>query len=194
MPEPDPARIMTFATPKALGQWLTVNHATQRELWVKMFKKRTGIPSVTWDDVVIESLCWGWIDGLKKPIDYQAYLQRVTPRTARSNWSKRNRAHAERLIREGRMPESGLVHVRAAKADGRWDNAYAVSELRVPADFLAALESKPKVKQFFETLNKSSCHAIAHGLTTAKKPETRQRRFAKFIDMLVPEEKPGVPT
>jgi uncharacterized protein YdeI (YjbR/CyaY-like superfamily) len=194
MPEPDPAKIRTFAAPKDLGRWLTVNHATERELWVKMFKRRTGIPSVTWDDVVIESLCWGWIDGLKKPIDDQAYLQRITPRTARSNWSKRNRAHAERLITEGRMTESGLVHVRAAKADGRWENAYAVRALKVPADFLAALESEPKVKQFFETLNKSSRNAIAHGLTTAKRPETRQRRFAKFIDMLVREEEPGVPT
>ena len=89
------------------------------------------------------------------------------------------------------MTESGLVHVRAAKADGRWENAYAVSEMKVPADFLAALESKPKVKQFFETLNKSSRYAIASGLITAKKPETRQRRFAKFMDMLVREEKPG---
>ena len=94
------------------------------------------------------------------------------------------------MIDEGRMTESGLVHVRAAKADGRWENAYATSEMKVPADFLAVLESKPKVKQFFETLTKSSHYVIAYGLTSAKKPETRQRRFAKFIDMLVSEEKP----
>ena len=127
---------------------------------------------------------------VKKSLDDQAYLQRVTPRTARSNWSKRNREHAERLISEGRMTESGLVHIRAAKADGRWQNAYAASEMKVPADFLAALESKPKAKQFFETLNKSSRYVIAYGLTSAKKPETRQRRFAKFIDMLARKEKP----
>jgi uncharacterized protein YdeI (YjbR/CyaY-like superfamily) len=192
MPEPDPARIMTFASPKDLGRWLKVNHAIGSELWVKIFKIKTGIPSVTWDDVVIESLCWGWIDGVKKSIDDQAYLQRVTPRKARSNWSKRNTEHVERLISEGRMTESGLVHVRAAKADGRWENAYAASEMKVPADFLAALESKPKAKQFFETLNKSSRYVIAYGLTSAKKPETRQRRFATFLDMLVREEKPGV--
>lgn len=95
------------------------------------------------------------------------------------------------MISEGRMRESGLVHVRAAKADGRWENAYAASEMKVPADFLAAPESKPKAKQFFETLNKSSRYVIAYGLTSAKKPETRQRRFAKFINMLVREEKPG---
>ena len=88
------------------------------------------------------------------------------------------------------MTESGLVHIRAAKADGRWENAYTASEMKVPADFLAALESKPKVKQFFETLTKSSHYVIAYGLTSAKKPETRQRRFANFIDMLVRKEKP----
>ena len=89
------------------------------------------------------------------------------------------------------MTESGLVHIRAAKADGRWENANTASELEVPADFLAALQSKPKANQFFETLNKSSRYVIAYGLTSAKKPETRQRRFAKFMDMLVREEKPG---
>lgn len=190
MPEPNPARIMTFASPKDLGRWLKLNHAIESELWVKIFKKKTGISSVTWDDVVVEMLCWGWIDGVKKSIDDQAYLQRVTPRKTRSNWSKRNTEHVERLISEGRMKESGLVHVRAAKADGRWENAYTVSEMKVPADFLLALETKPKAKQFFETLAKSSRSVIAHGLTSAKKPETRQRRFDKFIDMLVSEEKP----
>jgi len=191
MPEADPSKIMTFASPQAFGQWLKIHHATETELWVKIFKKGTGIPSVTWDCVVVECLCWGWIDGIKKSIDDQAYLQRVTPRKLRSNWSKRNVEHVERLISEGRMMEAGLVHVRAAKADGRWDNAYSVSEMKVPADFLAALDSKPKAKQFYETLTKSSRYVIAHGLTSAKKSETRQRRFSKYIDMLDREEKPN---
>ncbi|MCJ8296458.1 MAG: YdeI/OmpD-associated family protein [Colwellia sp.] len=190
MPEPDPLRIMTFATPKDLGEWLMVNHATESELWVKIFKKQTGIQSVSWNDVVVEVLCWGWIDGVKKAIDDQAYLQRITPRKTRSNWSKRNTEHVERLISEDRMQKSGLVHVRAAKSDGRWENAYVVSEMEVPADFLAALENQPKVKQFFETLTKSSRYVIAYGLTSAKKPETRLRRFEKFMNMLVHEEKP----
>lgn len=190
MPKPDPSRIMTFATPKDLGDWLKVHHATESELWVKIFKKDTGVQSVTWNDVVIEILCWGWIDGVRKSIDTQAYLQRITPRKARSNWSKRNTEHVERLISEGRMTEFGLMHVRAAKADGRWENAYVVSELEVPTDFLAALEAQPRVKQFFETLNKSSRYVIAYGLTSAKKPETRQRRFTKYMTMLVGEEKP----
>jgi uncharacterized protein YdeI (YjbR/CyaY-like superfamily) len=190
MPKPDPSRIMTFATPKDLSEWLKVHHATERELWIKIFKKDTGVQSVTWNDVVIEILCWGWIDGVRKSIDAQAYLQRITPRKTRSNWSKRNTEHVERLISEGRMTEFGLVHVRAAKADGRWENAYVVSELEVPTDFLAALEAQPRAKQFFETLNKSSRYVIAYGLTSAKKPETRQRRFTKYMTMLVGEEKP----
>lgn len=190
MSKADPTKIMTFASSKDLGRWLEVNHATESELWVKIFKKKTGIPTVTWNDVVIEALCWGWIDGIKKSIDDQAYLQRITPRKARSNWSKRNREHVERLIKEGRITEAGLRHVRTAKADGRWENAYTASEMKVPADFLAALDSKPKAKQFFETLTKSSHYVIAYGLTSAKKPETRQRRFAKYIDMLVSEQKP----
>jgi uncharacterized protein YdeI (YjbR/CyaY-like superfamily) len=190
MPEPDPLRIMTFVTPKDLGRWIKENYASESELWVKIYKKSTGIQSVTWNDVVIEALCWGWIDGVKKSIDDQAYLQRITPRKMRSNWSKRNTEHAARLIRESRMMESGLVHIRAAKADGRWENAYVVSEMEVPADFLAALESKLNVKAFFETLNKSSRYVIAYGLISAKKPETRLRRFAKFMNMLSHEEKP----
>jgi len=191
MPEPDPAKIMTFALPKDLGRWLKVNHATESELWVKLYKKGTGIASVTWDDVVIESLCWGWIDGVRKSLDALAYLQRITPRKARSNWSKRNREQAERLISEDRMQAPGLEQVNSAKADGRWENAYAASEMNVPADFLAALERRPKAKRFFETLNKSDRYVIAYGLTSAKKPETRQRRFDKFMDKLVLEEKPA---
>lgn len=189
MPEPDPAKIKAFITPKELGTWLKMNHATESELWIKIFKKHTGIPSVTWDDVVIESLCWGWIDGIKKSIDAQIYIQRITPRKARSNWSKRNRDHAERLMAEDRMTESGLVHIRAAKADGRWQNAYSISEMNVPEDFLVALESNPKAKAFFETLNKSNRYTIAYGLISAKKPETRLKRFEKFMSMLLHEEK-----
>jgi uncharacterized protein YdeI (YjbR/CyaY-like superfamily) len=190
MPEPDPLSIMSFVTPKDLGHWIKENHASESELWVKIYKKNTGIKSVTWNDVVIEALCWGWIDGIKKSIDDQAYLQRITPRKTLSNWSKRNTEHVERLISENRMMESGLIHIRAAKADGRWEKAYVASEMEVPTDFLAALESKPKVKEFFETLNKSSHYAIAYGLISAKKQETRLRRFEKFMNMLVHEEKP----
>lgn len=105
MLKPDPLRIISFVTPKDLCKLLKVHHATESELWVKIFKKNTGVQSVTWNDVVIDLLCWGWIDGVKKSIDDQAYLQRITPRKARSNWSKRNTEHVERLISEDRMKE-----------------------------------------------------------------------------------------
>jgi len=190
MSKPDKPKTMTFKSAKELSQWLQANHATESELLIKMFKKGSGIPSVNWNEVVIESLCWGWIDGVRKSLDDQAYLQRITPRKARSDWSKRNTEHVDRLIIEGRMKEPGLVHVRAAKKDGRWENAYTVSEIKVPADFLAALESIPQAKAFYETLTKSNRYVIAYGLESAKKPETRQRRFKKFMEKLTRKEKP----
>jgi uncharacterized protein YdeI (YjbR/CyaY-like superfamily) len=190
MPEANPQKTLSFSTASDLSDWLKANHGIETELWVKIFKKQSGVPSVTWDDVVVESLCFGWIDGIKKSIDDQAYLQRITPRKTRSIWSKRNREHVEHLISQERMEEAGLVHVRAAKADGRWENAYAVREMEVPNDFLAALEGKPKAKQFFETLNKSNRYVIAYGLLSAKKPETRQKRFTKYIDALLQGKKP----
>ena len=189
MPEPDKTRIRAFETPAAFGAWLAANHATEPELWLKIFKKASGQKSINWEEAVIELLCWGWIDGIKKSFDDDAYLQRVTPRRKGSNWSKRNREHVERLIVEGRMQEPGMVHVREAQADGRWDAAYASSEMTVPEDFLAALEQRPKAKAFFETLNRQNLYAIGYGLQAAKKPETRQKRFDKFLDMLENENK-----
>lgn len=181
---------MTFSEPQELGLWLKEHHSSEDELWVKIYKKSAKIQSVTWDDVVIESLCWGWIDGIKKSLDDKAYLQRITPRKARSNWSKRNTEHVERLISENRMQEAGLMHVRTAKEDGRWEAAYVVSEMAVPDDFIAALDNEPTAKQFYEKLNKSYRYTIAYGLISAKKAETRQRRFDKFMTMLINEEKP----
>ena len=185
------SNMMAFENSEALCQWLKSNHATESELLVQIFKQGSGIPSVSWNDVVIECLCWGWIDGVKKSLDAQSYVQRITPRKARSNWSKRNTEHVERLIEEGRMQEVGLVHVSAAKADGRWEAAYRVSEITVPEDFIAALEHKPNAKAFYATLTKSNRYVIALGLTSAKKPETRQKRFTQYLDMLVREEKPN---
>ena len=190
MPRPDPEKIRAFETADSFALWLKEHHAVERELWVKIFKKQAGILSVTWDEVVIESLCWGWIDGVKRSIDNQAYLQRITPRTARSIWSKRNTEHVERLITEGRMREPGLSQVRAAKFDGRWNAAYKVSEMKVPSDFVKALDARPDVKAFFDSLPKSSRSVIAVGLASAKRAETRERRFDTFIDMLVRQERP----
>lgn len=190
MPNPTSQNTLMFSTANELADWLRSHHDSETELWVKIFKKQSGVMSVTWDDVVIESLCWGWIDGIKKSLDDQAYLQRITPRKARSVWSKRNRNHVERLIAEGRMEEVGLAHVRAAQADGRWEAAYSVSEMEVPEDFIKALDDNPEAKAFFSTLTKSSRYVIAHGLTSAKRAETRKRRFSKFMDSLKHSQKP----
>lgn len=190
MPEPDQARIQAFEDSAAFWNWLEQHHASEPELWLKIYKKRSGQKSINWEEAVVEALCWGWIDGIKKSFDDEAYLQRFTPRQKSSNWSKRNREHVERLIAEGRMQEVGMVHVRAAQADGRWETAYAPpSEMTVPEDFLAALEERPKAKAFFETLNRQNLYAIAYRLQTAKKPETRQKRLEQFLAMLEKGEK-----
>ena len=191
MPIPEPSKTQSFKTPHDLQMWLALNSTTETELWIKIFKKKTEVQSVTWTDVVNEALCVGWIDGIKKSIDEQTYVQRISPRKARSPWSKRNREIAERLILEGRMTENGLAQVDAAKSDGRWKNAYTASEIEVPIDFITTLEEEPKAKQFFETLSKSSRYVIALGLTSAKKPETRQKRFEKYLAMLRVEQKPS---
>ena len=139
---------------------------------------------------MIEALCWGWIDGVKKSLDDEAYLQRFTPRRQGSNWSQRNREHVERLMAAGRMQEVGLVHVRAAQADGRWEAAYApASEMTMPPDFLALLEQRPAAKAFFQTLNRQNQYAIGYRLQTAKKPATRQKWVEKILEMLDKGEK-----
>jgi uncharacterized protein YdeI (YjbR/CyaY-like superfamily) len=190
MLEPKKERIQAFADPAAFCTWLKNNHDSETELWVKIFKKGSGQQSINWEEAVIESLCWGWIDGVKKPLDEATYLQRFTPRRRNSNWSKRNREHVERLISDNRMQESGLVHVLVAQADGRWAAAYAPSsEMTLPEDFLAALEHMPKAKMFFASLNKANRYAIAYRLQTARKPETRQKRFVALLTMLENGEK-----
>ncbi len=191
MPEPDKSRIHPFEDAAAFHAWLAANHDSETELWLKIYKKASGRKTITWQEAVVEALCWGWIDSVKKSLDAEAYLQRFTPRRPKSNWSKINREHVERLIAEGRMQESGMVHVRAAQADGRWEAAYPpVSEMQVPDDFMAALDARPQAKAFFETLTRQSHYTIGYGLHTAKRPETRQRRFDKYLTRLENGEKP----
>jgi uncharacterized protein YdeI (YjbR/CyaY-like superfamily) len=190
MPEPNPSRIHAFEDPAAFWAWLETNHASEPELWLKIFKKASGTKTINWEEAVIEALCWGWIDGIKKSLDHEAYLQRFTPRRKGSNWSQRNREHVERLMAEGRMQEPGLVQVRAAQADGRWEAAYApASEMTMPDDFLALLEQRPAAKAFFQTLNRQNQFVIGYRLQTAKKPETRQKRLEKILEMLDKGEK-----
>jgi len=180
---------VSFETPDDLGAWLAAHHETATELWVQIFKKGSGTASVDWTDCVIASLTYGWIDGQQKSLDAVSYLQRLTPRRAKSAWSQKNRDHAERLIAQGRMTPAGLRQVTEAKADGRWDVAYAgQATMEIPADFLAALDARPKAKAFFATLTRSNLFAIYHRLHSAKKPETRANRTAKILDQLDREE------
>lgn len=177
-----PARPLSFETPRQLEQWLRSNHEHEQELWVRIFKKESGTPTVTWNDCVIAAIAWGWIDGHKKSLDEVSFLQRLTPRRPRSSWSKKNCEHAERLIAEGRMQPSGLAHVEAARRDGRWDSAYSgSSEMVIPDDFLAELQKNPAAKKFFATLDRRNLYSIYHRLQTAKRPETRQRRIANML-------------
>lgn len=163
MPNIDKTRIHSFCTPAEFNRWLEAHHASDAELWLKIFNKGSGKETIIWNEAVVEALCWGWIDSVKMPLDDKAYLQRFTPRRKGSSWSKRNREHVEKLISEGRMQEPGLAHVWAAQADGRWENAYAPSsEMTVPEDFLAALEPLPEAKAFFRTLNRANLYAIAY--------------------------------
>ena len=181
----------TFETPEQLHAWLRENHASEPELWVRIFKKATSQPSVTWDDCVVAAICWGWIDGLRKSLDDASFLQRLTPRRARSNWSQKNVQHAERLIAQGHMQAAGLAHVEAARSDGRWATAYAGSATMViPEDFLAALQQDPAAHAFYATLKRQSQFTIYHRLHSARRPETRQKRMAEMLAKLARGESP----
>lgn len=184
MAEINPEEVEAFAASIDLEEWLRANHDRSDELWIRIFKKGTRIPSVTWDEVVIECVCWGWIDGIRKSDGDKAYLQRITPRRRNSPWSKRNRLHAERLIEEGRMQESGLMQVLRAKRNGRWADAYTASEMTVPDDFIEALDGSQRAKNTFELLNSADRYKIALGLISARRPETRLRRFGRYLELL----------
>lgn len=176
---------MAFPDAQALGEWLVEHHQGDSELWVRIYKTASGTPSVTWTDCVIEAIRFGWIDGQKLSFDEQSYLQRLTPRKPGSSWSARNREHVDRLIAEGRMTPAGLSHVEAARADGRWESAYAGSAgMVIPQDFLDALEASPAAKMFFATLDRKNLYAIYYRLQTAKRPETREKRMADILARL----------
>ncbi|WP_262032050.1 YdeI/OmpD-associated family protein [Microvirga sp. Mcv34] len=140
---------------------------------------------MTWADCVVEAIRFGWIDGQKQPLDTESFLQRLTPRRPKSNWSAKNCAHAMTLIAEGRMTPAGLAQVEAAKADGRWDKAYAGSAaMAIPQDFLDALATRPKAKVFFLTLDRKNLYSIYYRLHSAKKPETRAKRMGLMLAQL----------
>lgn len=175
-----------FPAPEDWDDWLRLHHASETEIWVRMFKKASGIPSIGWEQAVIGALCWGWIDGIRRSHDDLSFIQRYTPRRKGGTWSQKNCLHAERLIAEGRMQPPGLAQVLAAKADGRWDAAYAGSAaMEIPADFLEALAAGPQsARDTYAALNRQNLYAIYHRLLTAKRPETRTRRIADFVALL----------
>lgn len=186
----DGLAIVPFANKDEMHAWFREYHQSSPGIWLKMYKKASGVPSIVWAEAVEVCLCWGWIDGIANKYDESSYLQRLTPRRSRSTWSKKNVETVARLIDEGLMQPSGLAQVEAAKADGRWERAYeSPANMTVPDDFVAALEKYPAAKATFQTLGKTSKYFIGYQLTTAKKPETRDRRFQVIIDKLSRGEK-----
>ena len=180
----DPAPTL-FGSAQAFEAWLKKNHATCDCLWLKIAKRGADEPSVTYPEAVEIALCWGWIDGQKKGLDEKHFLQRFTPRRARSIWSKVNVDKVEALIEAGRMQPPCHAQIEAAKADGRWARAYdAARTATVPDDLLAALEAEPDAKALFATLNAANRYAVLWRIQTAVRAETRTRRIAQLVAML----------
>jgi len=177
--------IKSFKSADAFEKWLAKNHSKSRGIWLRFFKKNSGIPSIYYPGALDVALCHGWIDAQLKSFDASSYLQRFTPRRPRSGWSKRNTQHAKRLIKEGRMQPAGLAQITAAKRDGRWKVAYeSPKKMKIPDDFLKELQKTPQAHAFFQSLNKSNLYAVAWRLNTARKPVIRENRMKKILQML----------
>lgn len=185
---PDPGKIKSFGTEAAFAAWMKANHARETELWLKIHKKGSGLPSVTSAQALDVALCWGWIDGVRKSFDDQSFLQRYTPRRARSIWSQINREHVARLIAAGRMTPHGRREVDAAKADGRWDAAYApirsATAATVPEDLRAAIEANPRARKTFRTLGRQNLFALTFRTNNMKTPAGRAKKIAALVVML----------
>jgi uncharacterized protein YdeI (YjbR/CyaY-like superfamily) len=178
----------SFASSGALETWMRAHHAKAPELWLKIHKKGSGLPSVTPAEALDVMLCWGWIDGLKKSFDANSYLQRYTPRRARSIWSQVNREHVARLTQAGRMTPHGQAKIDAAKQDGRWDAAYApiraASADNLPPDLLKAIRANAKARDTFGTLSRANLFALGFRTNNMKTPAGRQRKIATLVAML----------
>lgn len=186
----DPARVQAFETAEALDAWLAANHASEPEVWLRIFKVKSGRASVTWAEAVPVALAWGWIDAVRKSLDDESFLQRLTPRGPRSTWSEINVAHAERLIAEGRMQPAGLRQVEAAKADGRWEKTYRVKGSEAPADLLAALAAEPEARALFDALTSQNRFALIHRVNALKTEAGRRKKIADLVAMLKRGETP----
>ena len=178
-------QILHFKTSVGFRRWLAKNHVKSEGLWLRISKKDEGEKSLTYAEALDQALCYGWIDGQKKPFDELSWLQKFTPRRSKSGWSKLNTRHVERLTKAGAMTPAGLEAVEAAKVDGRWEAAYASPKnAGPPEDFLKELAKNKKAKAFFETLNKANVYSIVYRLQTAKKPETREKRMKTILAMM----------
>jgi uncharacterized protein YdeI (YjbR/CyaY-like superfamily) len=185
MKKADHLPVIAFATQQDWEAWLKEHHTATRGIWLKIAKKETGIPSLSYAEALESALCYGWIDGQKASFDDQYWLQKFTPRGPKSMWSKVNCDKATALLASGRMQPAGIRQVELAKADGRWGAAYqSQSEISIPDDFQEELDNNQKAKEFFTTLNSVNRYAILFRIQTAKKPETRSARIRKFIEML----------
>jgi uncharacterized protein YdeI (YjbR/CyaY-like superfamily) len=185
---PDPKKIRSFRTGAAFEAWLRRNHASRSEIWLRIYKKSSGLPTVTPAEALDIALCWGWIDGIRKSLDQRSFLQRYSPRTSKSIWSQINRDNVERLIAAGRMTPHGQRQVDAAKADGRWDAAYApirsVTEATIPEDLRVAIEANPRARRKYRTLGKLNLFALAFRTNNMKTPSGRAKKIAQLIAML----------
>ncbi len=185
MPSPDGRTIEQFDDQRAFFAWLESNHADHPGIWMRISKKGAGIPTLTYHEAVDAALAYGWVDSQKRSLDDEYYLQAFTPRRPRSIWSKRNVDRATAMIEDGSMRPVGLAQVDAAKADGRWDRAYAGSAGSEPLpEFLEALEQNPAALAFYNTLSAANRYALYFRIQTAKREDTRARRIATFVDML----------
>ena len=182
--------VIAFKNPEDWNGWLSEHHSISNGIWIRLFKKDSGMKSLTHDGALDEALCYGWIDGQAKKYDEKSWIQKFTPRRAGSIWSKRNINRVEALIKAGRMKASGLEEINEAKKDGRWEKAYdSPSNMKIPGDFLKELSKDKKALKFFKSLNKTNKYAIVWRLQTAKKSETRSNRMNKILDMLSKGEK-----
>ena len=176
---------LSFKSAATFRRWLEKNHGNPDGIWLRIFKKDSGEKSVTYAEALDQALCFGWIDGLKKSFDKRSWIQRFTPRRAKSGWSKLNTQHVERLVKSGHMTRTGMAAVAAAKADGRWQAAYtSPRNAGPPEDFLKALAKNKKAKALFESLNRANVYSIVYRLTTARKPETRAKRMELILTMM----------
>lgn len=185
---PNPKKIRAFQSEAAFEKWLSTHHASETELWIKFHKKGSGLKTIVYKEALDVALCWGWIDGIVKKFDEQSYLQRFTPRKAKSVWSQINRTNIARLIDAGRMTPHGLAHVEAAKADGRWENAYApireASVESIPEDLMAAIRANKKALKTLGTLNRMNLFAMAYRVNSLKTPAGRARKIAAMVATL----------